>query len=204
MSTTTIPLPSDLSTQPISGNPPNRTPGQFDKLDLSYWKKYFGLRMAADAIAIADQQRLLAINTEQSRQFVNKQAGLEVNAPPEEDMAIHIGDFQVNYAPSEPPSKTLGSLVTGGGVSSSPSVVSPPVVPAAAPIAPAAVPASPVASGLSTLAKVAILAATLGSGAAIPLAVNALTPQQPAVAAPAPVQTPYDQLEYDLKLVPVE
>ncbi len=198
MSTTTIPLPSDLTTPPMSGNQPSRVQGQFDKLDVGYWKKYFGLRMAADAVAIADQQRLLAITTEQNRQFVNKQTGLEVNAPPDEDMAIHIGDFQVNYAPSEAPSKTLGSLMTGTGVTSAPSVVSPPVAPAA----PAA--ASPVASGLSTLAKVAILAATLGSGAAIPLAVNALKPQQPAVAAPAPVQTPFDQLEYDLKLVPVE
>lgn len=126
-------------------------------------RKGAGLMALPDVIHADNLQRLQRLG----QQRYAKVNGLDL--PTDDEMAIHIGDVYQG-----PASQGAAAPVDAS---------SPAAAPATQP------PSAP--SGLSKLARAGVLAATLGSGAAIPLGVNAVSdwlakPAVQAAAAPAP------------------
>jgi hypothetical protein len=181
-----------VAAEPRAGAPDPTEPGVDipdlkDKYTRKIPKQVLGLDVAHKAMCLADAARVLAM----SRRVVNAHnvatlgdaAGLPEESDEDDDMGIHVGDIVVNNGPADDP----------------PSSSSPP--PATSPTPSSTAPIAPASSGLSNLAKAGILAATLGSGASIPLAVNAVANWlKPSTSAASPA----DPGAWQLQLAPQE
>ena len=179
---------------------------RFQGLDHSISKRIANMLIARDAMHLADQQAVLALNREQVRQSLNVLGGLDIKETKSDDEMIHVGDITINNQTPDQAAQQAAQSAAQPASQPAPATTAPTTAPTGT--SQVALPAAAVAAAPTPLSKAALAAVLLG-GMVLTQGANALwnyfqpapqitvSPQAPQVTVQNPATDP---LQYMMEI----